>query len=829
MDDGMSPEPKGQARGAAGANLQVGGARRARGSWRVADIVRGMKEDAELAGRIRAWHVEAARPGQFSGLPQGLDPRLQAVLKSRGIEELYTHQRAAIEAALRGEDVLVSTPTASGKTVCYTLPILQSLLESKGAARALLLFPTKALSQDQNLGLERLLLAAKEVDPLFAEVQACTYDGDTPPAVRRSLRDNGHLVLSNPWMLHQGILPNHVKWASLFRELRYIVVDELHTLAGVFGSSVANVLRRLLRIADHYGAKPRFLASSATLRDAGEHARKLFGREVTVIDEDGSPAGARYFAVYNPPIVHPQAGLRANALEEARALARHLACPKHQTIFFCRRRTAVEVLTRYLKEAAPSLGMNPDEIRGYRGGYLPQRRREIEEGLKKGTVKVVVSTNALELGVDIGELDVCVLVGYPGTQASFWQRAGRVGRRGQESLVVQIARSDPMDQYLAQQPQSLFRAARERLALDPDNLVILSEQLKCAAFELPFEVQDEEGEARISDVSYGAARHASEILDYLAEESGFLHRKGGEYRWMADSYPAQDVTLIGNEPDNVLILDIDSGKAIGETDRESSIETVYEGAIYQVEGETWRSERFDYKNRRAYVRKVDSDYFTDAQTATELRVLEIEEQHERWREGEKDSGQGLDYGVARGEVHVTTVATLFKKIRFYTRENVGAGEIHLPPEEVDTECFALFLANSSAEELQLGEHAAAWRALGRLLRRVAPLLVRCQPSDLGLSSQIKGPHFDCPTIWMWDRVMGGVGLGQILFEEHRALLDAAHAVVAGCDCEVGCPACVGTRAEVGPSGKAHVRALLEHMLGGEAPRLVEERQQQDEV
>jgi DEAD/DEAH box helicase domain-containing protein len=822
MDDGVAPAPKGAARERSGlrAHIEGGGERRVRSAQSVADIVRGMKDDAEVEGRIRAWHVEPARPGQFAELPEGLDPRLLRVLESRGIERLYTHQSAAVDAALRGEDVLVSTPTASGKTVCYTLPILQRLLETQGAARALLLFPTKALSQDQNLGLERLLEAAQAVDPLFADVHAFTYDGDTPPTVRRSLRDRGHLVLSNPWMLHQGILPNHVKWASLFKNLEYVVVDEVHTLAGVFGSSVANVLRRLVRIAAHYGARPRFLASSATLRDADEHARKIFGRDVTVIDEDGSPAGARYFAVYNPPIVHPAAGLRANALEEARALATHLVGPKHQTIFFCRRRTAVEVLTRYLKEAAPALGMSPDEIRGYRGGYLPLRRREIEEGLKKGSVKVVVSTNALELGVDIGDLDVCVLVGYPGTQASFWQRAGRVGRRGQESLVVQIARSDPMDQYLASQPHSLFRAARERLAVDPDNLVILSEQLKCAAFELPFQLRDEPGGAAIADCSYGQARHASEILDYLAEESGFLHRKGDEYRWMAESYPAQDVTLIGNEPDNVLILDIDTGKAIGETDRESSIVTVHEGAIYQVEGETWRSERFDYKNRRAYVRKVDSDYFTDAQTDTELRVLEVEEQHERARKGEEG---GRDYGVARGEVHVTTLATLFKKIRFYTRENVGAGDIHLPPEEVDTECFALFVSNETAADLNLheGERAAAWRALGRLLRRVAPLFVRCQPTDLGLSSQIKSPHFDCPTLWMWDRVMGGVGLGQILFEEHRALLDAALAVVAHCDCEEGCPACVGPRAEVGRDGKGVVRALLEHLLGDEAPVPVE--------
>ncbi|MDA1266897.1 MAG: DEAD/DEAH box helicase, partial [Planctomycetota bacterium] len=485
---------------------QHGGARRARGGG-VDAIVERLRTDARFSQRIVHWHTVPARPGSTRPWPSGLDPKLVELYQSKGIAEPYEHQSRAIELALAGKDVLVATPTASGKTLAFTAPVLQALMETEGSARALFLYPTKALSQDQSAGLTSIIAA------LGAPWHATTYDGDTPPAIRRSLRDRGHLILTNPYMLHQGILPNHAKWSELFRDLRYVVVDEVHTLSGVLGSSVAGVLRRLLRIARHYGANPRFLASSATIRDPGAHAARLFGRELEVITEDASPSGARHFGVYNPPIVDSVAGLRANALEEARELA-HLVCgPKHQTIFFCGRRTAVEVLTRYLKESALDLGLRPDEVRGYRGGYLPDMRREIETGLKDGSIKVVVSTNALELGIDIGALDVAVLVGYPGNQASFWQRAGRVGRRGRPSLCVQVARSEPVDQFLAHHPDWLFEAPKEQLAVDPNNLVLLSEQLKCAAFELPFHA-DADG-ALIGEPEFGQASHAADILDYL--------------------------------------------------------------------------------------------------------------------------------------------------------------------------------------------------------------------------------------------------------------------------------------------------------------------------
>lgn len=809
-----------------------GGARRARRAVGVDGVIEKLKNDARWAGRIVHWHGVPARPGRTEPFPASIDPRLVRALAEQGISEPYAHQAQAIEHALAGRDVLIATPTASGKTLCYNVPVLQSLLETHGAARTLFLFPTKALSQDQTVGITKL------VEALDEPWHAYTYDGDTPPSVRRTLRDRGHLILTNPWMLHQGILPNHAKWAELFRDLRYVVVDEVHTLTGVFGSSVANVLRRLQRIARHYGSNPTFIASSATVRDPGPLAKKLFGREVELVDQDASPAGARTFGVYNPPILNPVAGLRANALEEARHVAHAVCGPDHQTIFFCARRTAVEVLTRYLKECASDLGLRPEEVRGYRGGYLPLLRREIEAGLKSGEVKVVVSTNALELGIDIGALDVAVLVGYPGSQASFWQRAGRVGRRGRSSLVVQIARSEPVDQFLAHHPNYLFDAPRERLTLDPDNLVILSEQLKCAAFELPFQSEDG-GETLAHEPEYASAPIVPGILDYLAEESGFLHKKKDTWYWMADAYPAQDVTLIGNEPDNVVILELDTNRAIGEIDREGSITAVYEGAIYQVEGETWRIERFDYTNRRAYARRVDSDYFTDAQTDTEVRVLRLEVRgrrsrsaapvHEPWEPTTSGSiarapltfpdAADEDYSIFRGEVHVTTVATQYKKIRFYTRENLGAGDIHLPPEELDTEAFIMTLSDATAAELGLagGDRGAAWRAVGNLMRRVAPLFVRCQPSDLGLSTQVRSPHFGCPTLYFYDRVQGGVGLGELLFDDHRALLEAALEVVELCACEGGCPACVGPVAEVGPLGKETAARVLTHLARGAVP------------
>ncbi len=795
-------EAAGEGEGARRPSIERGGARRARARGDALELAEQLKHDGELAPRFSHWREVPARAERSQGLPEALHPRLREQLAARGQTRVYSHQAQAIEAALAGEDVLISTPTASGKTLCYTAPILQRLLESNGDARALMLFPTKALSQDQSASLNDLIGA------LSADWRSCTYDGDTPPSVRRTLRDEGHVVLTNPWMLHTGILPNHAKWSEFFTSLRTIVIDEAHTLSGVFGSSVANVVRRLLRIAEHYHSRPQFILSSATLRDGAEHAKRLTGRDVRVVDQDGSPSGARVFGVYNPPLLDPVAGLRANALEEARRLALSVCGPDRQVIFFCGQRTAVEVLTRYLKESASAMGLEPNEIRGYRGGYLPLHRREIEDGLRRGAVKVVVSTNALELGVDIGRLDVAVLVGYPGSQASFWQRAGRAGRRGQSSLTVLIARSDPLDQYLAASPQYLFDAPREKLGLDANNLVILSEQLKCAAFELPFRDCD------LERGPFASAPHVADVLDYLASESKLLLKRDDTWHWMADAYPAQDVPLASGGPDNVLILDAQTKKAIGEIDRAGSLTTCHEGAIYQIEGETWKVERFDYENRRAYVRSVESDYFTEAEVDTSWQLLRLERRSIREREG-----GGEDFSIHAGEVHVTTLATQYKKIRFYTRENVGCEDIHLPAEELDTQAFVLTLSEASAEQLGLvgAERGAAWRSVGGLVRRVAPLFLRCQPSDLGLASEVRSPTFARPAIVLYDRVQGGVGLADVLFDAHRDVFAAALRIVEHCACRSGCPACVGPISESGAMGKLAARRLLAHFTSGPRP------------
>jgi DEAD/DEAH box helicase domain-containing protein len=790
-----------------------GSARHLRGKLSVDELIGALDGHRDLGGRISHWERVPPREAAWAELPQRLDPRLLELMAERGKGRLFSHQVAAIDAALGGQDVLVATPTASGKTLTYTLPVLQRLIETQGRSRSLWMFPTKALSQDQSSNLNLLLGDLGTRVEGLEDLHSFTYDGDTPPTIRRTLRERGHVVLTNPWMLHQGILPNHAKWSVLFENLDYVVIDEVHTLSGVFGSSVANVLRRLQRIARHYGAAPKFLLSSATLYDPAAHARSLIGRDAVVVDEDGSPSGERVFAVYEPPLLDPVAGLRANALEEARRLAEVLCGPKHQTIFFCNRRTSVEVLTRYLKELAPRIGLKPDEIRGYRGGYLPDLRRAIEKGLRAGEVKVVVTTNALELGIDVGALDVAVLVGYPGSQASFWQRAGRVGRRGNTSLCVMIARSDPIDHYLAEHPEYLFSAPKERLGVDPDNLVILSEQLKCAAFELPFRARDDGAGGTVVEGEFGGNPYVPGILDYLADESGFLHRREDTWHWMADAYPAQDVSLAGGEPDNVLVIDQETGKAIGETDREGSITTVHVGAIYQVEGETWKVERFDYDNRRAYVKLVISDYFTEAQTDTEVRVLSLED--------EVPDARG--WSKLRGEVHVTTVATLYKKIRFYTRENVGSEDIELPPEELDTEAFVITLEPETARALglQAGTRAAAWSAAGRLVRRVAPLYLRCQPQDLGICSEIRSRHFEKPTLFLYDRVQGGVGLSTILFDVFEDLVRAARDVVVSCPCERGCPGCVGPLEEVGEVGKRTTALLLDFLLGAPLPEPVD--------
>ena len=472
----------------------------------VDQLTQQLRSDPLFMRNVVRWETLPPREAQYAAFPENLDQRLIPVLQKRGIHQLYTHQAHAVKSVLAGQDVVVVTPTASGKTMCYNLPVLSAILKDEDA-RALYLFPTKALSADQVSELYEL------IEMMGVDIKSYTYDGDTPGAARKAVRQAGHIVVTNPDMLHSGILPHHTKWVKLFENLRYIVIDEIHTYRGVFGSNLANVLRRLIRLCEFYGSKPQFILCSATIANPQELAETLIGRPVELVDDNGAPMGARHFVFYNPPVVNRQLGIRRGVIPETRNISSMLLKNGIQTITFARSRLTVEVLTKYLKDLVRDPIGNAGRVRGYRGGYLPTERREIEKGLRAGSIDAVVSTNALELGIDIGALDACVLCGYPGTIASAWQQAGRAGRRKGTSIVFYVASSSAIDQYIVSHPDYFLRQSPENALLNPDNLYIMLSHFKCAAFELPFEDGD----------AFGNAPGTPEMLEYLTEASIVRH------------------------------------------------------------------------------------------------------------------------------------------------------------------------------------------------------------------------------------------------------------------------------------------------------------------
>ncbi|HEY8393673.1 MAG TPA: DEAD/DEAH box helicase [Thermaerobacter sp.] len=732
---------------------------------------------------IQAWEVQPAEPGQYADPPAELDPRLVEWLRSRGIQRLYSHQAEAIAASLRGEDVVVVTPTASGKTLCYNLPVLQRILE-RPEARALYLFPTKALAQDQYAVLQ------DAVEQLGIPLKAFTYDGDTPTAARRAIRAAGHVVITNPDMLHAGILPYHTRWVNLFENLEYVVIDELHHYRGVFGSHVANVLRRLQRICEFYGSRPRIIACSATIANPLQHAEKLLGRPVRLIDKSGAPRGERHVIVYNPPVINPQLGIRRGVLPEARRWAERFLKNGIPTIVFARTRLAVEVLLTYLRDA---LGEDGERLRGYRGGYLPHERREIERGLREGRVLGVVSTNALELGIDIGSLQAAVIAGFPGSLSSFWQQAGRAGRRQGASVVVLVASSSPLDQYIARHPEFLLSTPVEAAYINPDNLYILVSHIQCAAFELPFRSGERFGDQPVDDV-----------LTFLAEQ-GLVQRAGDRWHWISDTFPAHEISLRSAAEENVVIIDVSRGaRVIGEVDRFSAPLLVHEQAIYIHEGQQYQVERLDFEENKAYVRPVNVDYYTDAHLAVDLKVLDTL------------AARPVPGGeAARGEVAVIARATLFKKIKLYTHENVGWGRIHLPELEMHTAACWFSLAKEAAAGLEPAAVQSGLHGLAYLLGRLAPLYLLCDPRDLGTVAQLRSPFTGRPTVFLYDAYPGGVGLADKAYEILDLLWQAAAEAIEACPCEAGCPACVGPENESGSGAKEAARRLLARLL---APR-----------
>jgi len=725
---------------------------------------------------LTAWRTIPARPAQYAGFPEELHPRLVEGLQRRGIHDLYTHQRQAVDAVLAGENVCVVTPTASGKTLCYNVPVLNRLMKNP-EARALYLFPTKALSADQ---VKELQTTVEELD---VRIGTYTFDGDTPASARKAIRNAGHIVVTNPDMLHAGILPHHTIWIKLFENLEFIVIDEIHHYRGVFGSHLANVLRRLKRICAFYKSRPQFICCSATIENPKELAERVIEEPVRLVDDNGAPAGERHFLFFNPAVVNAELGIRKSSVKEAARIATQFLTRDVQSIVFGRSRLRVEILTTYLKDAVKRLNKDHNLVRGYRGGYLPTERREIEKGLRDGKIMAVVSTNALELGIDIGSLDVCIMAGYAGSVASTWQQAGRAGRRTGVSLVVLVASSAPLDQYIIGNPDYFFQQPPESGTVDPNNLIIATSHIKCAAFELPFV----EGE------SFGLdAASTREILDYLADNR-VLRRVRDKWHWCADTYPAEDISLRTAAPGNVVILDTsDGGRVIGEIDLFAAPVEVYENAVYLHQTAQYTIEKLDLEDRKAYARPIEVDYYTDAQIKVDLKVLDVFDQ-ERMGNTEK----------LCGELSVTWLPTMYKKIKFGSHENVGWGEIHLPETTMHTCGYWLEFPEDAGERCQLEEKrlGEALNALANTLRQVAPVQVLCDLTDIRAQAMVRAPFSERPTIYLYECCPGGVGISTKLYTHHERLLDAAISLLAGCPCKEGCPSCTGPTLEVGLHAK----------------------------
>ena len=754
---------------------------------------------------VTASRVLPALEARYGAFPDVTDERLRAVLLERGIESPFTHQAEAMGHAFAGRHVVIVTPTASGKTLCYNVPVLSTIL-NEPTARALYLFPTKALAQDQ---LAELHALTERLRSHGEEIGAFTYDGDTPQDARRAIRTRAHVVLSNPEMLHSGILPHHPRWAKLFENLRYVVIDELHAYRGVFGSHVTNVLRRVKRVCRHYGSDPIFICSSATIANPKQLAERLTEETFTLVDDSGAPRGEKWFVMVNPPVVNPQLGIRRSYLAETRRVAMEMLRRRLQVIVFAQSRLTTEVLTTYLKDGHRGLPEGSEGVRGYRGGYLPLRRREIEKGLREGSVRGVVSTNALELGIDIGSLDVSVMAGYPGTIAATWQRAGRAGRRTSRSAAVLIASSAPIDQFVVQHPEFFFDGSPEHALINPDNLHVLLDHIKCAAFELPFASGEQFGAVHDNDADDADSDDEVDleaVLRLLSEE-GFVLETNGQWHWVHESYPADAISLRSISSDNFVVVDqSDRTTVIGEVDFASALSTLHEKAIYIVEGRQHQVGELDYDGRKAYVSQVDCDYYTDAITYTKVTVLE------QFDTTASTTG-------SHGEVHVVSRVVGFKKIKFYTNENVGSGELDLPEQQMHTTAYWVTVPQMCYRGLTCTpeERRDGIAGLGIALRSMAQLLLMCERHDIGLaihgdeerSAQVDIVEImDQPQIFIYDNYPGGIGFSEPLFNMHVDLLQRTRDLIASCPCTGGCPACVGPVGLTGPTAKSVALQIL---------------------
>jgi DEAD/DEAH box helicase domain-containing protein len=753
----------------------------------------------ELAERLKAKYSELVTGsfllpghiGRFASFPSDLPAKLVEALQARGLDQLYIHQAQAWKACQDRSNIVVATPTASGKSLCYTLPVVAAALAQR--SKALFLFPTKALAQDQVAE----LLELNRIGDLGLRV--ATFDGDTPGDARQSIRLNGDIVVSNPDMLHQAILPHHTKWAQFFENLRYVVIDEVHTYRGVFGSHVANVIRRLKRVCAFYGVTPQFILCSATIGNAQAHASALVEQPIVPILDSGAPMGDRHILLWNPPAMNPELGIRASARSECTRIARVAIASGLKTLVFCQSRSMVEVLTKYLKEVFDHDPRKRQRIRAYRGGYLPSERREIERAMRAGDIDGIVSTSALELGVDIGSLDVVLLNGYPGSVAATWQRFGRAGRRQQPSLGVLVASSQPMDQYIIRHPDFFAQANPEHARIEPDQPLILMDHIRCAAFELPFADCD----------SFGPV-DPHPWLEVL-QESGVLHHEGRRWEWIADSYPAQAVNLRSVADGNFVVVDRTNGRQIiiAEVDYSAAALTLYEGAIHMIQSDPFQVETLDWEGRKAYVKRTHVDYYTDAIDHTKLKVLDDAEQ--------ALAGRG---SVHHGEVHVVRRVSGYKKIRYHTHENIGYGPVTLPDQELHTTSVWWQLPQWVLDQQFSSRQSAldGFLSAGYALHLVAQVAVMAEGRDLqksvgsgdgawfappdeagsgqscneaGQAVDLSRAHRFTPTLYLYDNYPGGVGLSLPLFQRQEELVLRASELILKCDCQGGCPGCVG--------------------------------------
>jgi DEAD/DEAH box helicase domain-containing protein len=841
-------------------------------------LIRLWRVNPDTAPNFSIWRTTPTRPANTHHFPDDLPAMLREALSNRGIDSLYSHQYEAWNYIRAGKNIVLATGTASGKTLAYNLPIIASLLTNTDA-RALYLFPTKALAQDQLSGLHQLQSSIKNL-------QSEIYDGDTPQSQRASIRKNARIILSNPDMLHTGILPHHTNWADFFRNLRFVVIDEMHTYRGIFGSHVANVIRRLKRVAKFYGAAPQFILTSATIGNPKELAERLIESSIELIDQDGSSRGERHFLLYDPPVIDESLGLRKSSMMESIRLVRDLLSNDIQSVVFARSRRSVEMILTYLQESAPPDLRSPSQnlqnlgraregqIRGYRSGYLPSQRREIEKGLRDGTVQAVVATNALELGIDIGGLNAAVLVGYPGSIASVYQQSGRAGRGEAPALSVLVASASPLDQFLAHHPDYFFSQSPEQGLINPDHLLILLSHLRCAMFELPFQ----------KDESFGLldADKVKEFLDVLTSNDE-AHLSQEKYFWMSDSYPAANVSLRTASPENIILQTTETSdgapQIIGEVDLASAYWMVHPHAIYIHEGQQYFVHELNLERNIATLTAVALDYYTESQNETEIQILS---------ESERAEIKGGEKGW--GEIQVITQVVGFKRLRWLTRENLGEEPLDLPPTELQTTGYWLSLSDSTIEALRASgvwtndpndygpnwprirlavrtrdrfrcqvcgaaesarehdvHHKIPFKAftsiveanrldnlitlcpschrkaeqnvrvrsglagLSYALSQLAPLFLMCDPSDLGVHTDAIGTIRGIPSIFLYDQVPAGIGFSQKLFEIHDELIARTLELVSECECKDGCPSCVGPGGENGYGGKPETIAILKEL------------------